>query len=106
MVYVLSLRPESTSGDILVAFSPHLEVFRVKHGLSLVHLKSKQFVVVLLSHLVFLVANISQALDLVIDILELLESLVNGGIELHSVLSGVLQSLLKISDFSGKFALS
>ena len=105
LVGVAHLGLESAGGDVLEGLSLRLETECVEQGLGLVHLGSEQLVVVLLRHLVLLVGHVSQSLDLVVDVLELLESLVDGRVQLHGVLGSVLESLLEVGDLSAQLSL-
>ena len=64
------------------------------------HLSSEELVVVLLVHLLFLGLDVLVLLDVAVDFLELLGSLLDGLLELHGVLGRVSQCLLKVSNLS------
>lgn len=59
----------------------------------------------MLGHLLLLVACLTVALDFTVDLFELAKSLIDSGVELHGVLSSVLESLLKVSYLAGQLAL-
>lgn len=74
---VLELAPEPVACDLVVGLALLLESHDLILILGLVHLGCEQLVVVLLVHLLFLGLDVLVLLDVAVDLLELLQSLLD-----------------------------
>ena len=83
-----------TCGYLIVAFCHVLELEDVELILLPVHPAREQLDLILLRHFFILLSIVSRLLYFIVDLLELLQPLLNGGVELHSVLGCVAEGLL------------
>lgn len=102
---VRELRTEAADGDIVEALGLLLVGNSLVLHLCLLHLGGKQLVVVLRVHLLLLILHITVRSNLLRDLFELADALINGLVELHRVLSRVLQGLLEVRNLARQFTL-
>ena len=104
-VLVRELSSEPANGHIVETLSPLLIGNGLVQSLRLSHFGGQELVIVLLVHGLLLVLDVTNLSDLTVDVLELLKALLDGLVELHRVLSGVLERLLQVGNLPRKLAL-
>lgn len=94
-----------TSGDLIVALSHGDDtILRVEH-LGALELSVQQVDLALTEVLAVFLVLIFLTVDVVADIIDLMLALIDGSVQLHFLLGGVLQVLLQVGDLARQLAL-
>lgn len=105
LLAIRELRTEAADGDIIEALSLLLVGNSLVLSSRLLHLGGEQLIVVLRVHLLLLILHITVGSNLLGNLFELAHTLINRLIELHCVLSRMLQGLLEVRNLARQFTL-
>ena len=94
-----------TRSDLVVAFTHGNDTVLGVEDFGALELRVEQVDLALTEVLAVLLVHIFLTVDVVADIIDLMLSLIDGSVQLHFLLSRMLQVLLQVGDLSGQFAL-
>ena len=94
-----------TGSDLVVAFTHGNDTVLGVEDFGALELRVEQVDLALTEVLAVLLVHIFLTVDVVADIIDLMLSLIDGSVQLHFLLSRMLQVLLQVGDLSGQFAL-
>ena len=94
-----------TRSDLVVAFTHGNDTVLGVEDFGALELRVEQVDLALTEVLAVLLVHIFLTVDVVADIVDLMLPLIDGSVQLHFLLSRMLQVLLQVGDLSGQFAL-
>lgn len=94
-----------TGSDLVVAFTHGNDTVLGVEDFGALELRVEQVDLALTEVLAVFLVHIFLTVDVVADIIDLMLPLIDGSVQLHFLLSRMLQVLLQVGDLSGQFAL-